>query len=100
LVQYGDKLPATGPAPTTPGGWGLRNPESKEPGQRNAFLFAIQQGGRWAEFGRHYDSANDPVTVCLWPDGDFGGFGACEFRPLLAVALLQRRSVGAIMSVR
>ncbi len=28
----------TGPVPTTPGGWGLRNPEPKGPGQRSDCL--------------------------------------------------------------
>ena len=34
----------TGPIPTAPGGWGLRNPEPKGPGQRSGYLFAIQRG--------------------------------------------------------
>jgi hypothetical protein len=56
LAQYGDNYSAIGPIPTIPGGWGLRNPESKGPSQRSVFLVAFQQGGRLAEVGRYYDS--------------------------------------------
>ena len=63
LAQGGEIWLRTGPILTTPGGWGLRNPESKGPGQRRDYLVAIQQGGRLAEVGRYYDSANDPVTA-------------------------------------
>ena len=52
----------TGPIPTAPGGWGLRNPEPKGPGQRSDCFFARQRGGRLAEVGQYYDFANDPVT--------------------------------------
>jgi len=34
LVQSPFNYFTIGPVPTTPGGWGLRNPVSKEPGQR------------------------------------------------------------------
>jgi len=50
-----------GPILTTPGGWGLRNPEPKGPGQR-AFFLATYGGSRLAEVGRYYASAHDPVT--------------------------------------
>jgi hypothetical protein len=52
----------TGPIPTTPGGWGLRNPGPKGPGQRSALLFASPHGVGLAEVGRYCDPANDPVT--------------------------------------
>jgi hypothetical protein len=52
----------TGPIPKAPGGWGLRNPEPKGPGQRSALLFAKPHGVGLAEVGHHCDSANDPVT--------------------------------------
>jgi hypothetical protein len=45
----------TGPIPTTPGGWGLRNPELKGPGHSQYLLVAVHKGGRWAEIGRYYD---------------------------------------------
>jgi hypothetical protein len=38
-----------------PGGWGLRNPEPKGPGQRSECFLAIQRGGRLAEIGPYYD---------------------------------------------
>jgi len=38
LAQYGVNYLRTGPIPTTPGGWGLRNPEPKGPGQRRTVL--------------------------------------------------------------
>src|SRR3954470_14934499 len=52
----------TGPIPKAPGGWGLRNPEPKGPGQRSDRFLAIPRGVRLAEVGHHCDSANDPVT--------------------------------------
>src|SRR5205085_8330354 len=38
----------TGPILTTPGGWGLRNPEPKGPGQRTTYFwqFSAAVGGR------------------------------------------------------
>jgi hypothetical protein len=64
---------ALGPVPTIPGGWGLRNPKPKEPGQRSAVFLAIQRGRRLAEKGLYCDSANDPVTA---PIGRLAAFGA------------------------
>jgi hypothetical protein len=43
------------PILTTPGGWGLRNPVPKGPGQRSDHSFAAQRGGQLTEFGQHYD---------------------------------------------
>jgi hypothetical protein len=55
LAQYGDKLCAR-PDPNDPGGLGAEESgiERTEPTQY--FLLAIQQGVRWAEVGRYYDS--------------------------------------------
>jgi hypothetical protein len=60
----------------------------------------MQDGGRLAEVGRYYDSANDPVTPY------FSGLDGVRTVPLpansgsFAKALLQPRAVGAIMSLR
>ena len=37
----------TGPIPTAPGGWGLRNPEPKGPGQRRIVLSQPSRAGGW-----------------------------------------------------
>jgi hypothetical protein len=58
----------TGPIPKAPGGWGLRNPEPKGPGQRSALLFAKPHGVGLAEVGHHCDPANDPVTTKSAPE--------------------------------
>jgi hypothetical protein len=62
LAQYGDKLPANRPDPDDPGGLGAEESGTERTGPTQTFLFAMQDGGRWAEVGRYYDSANDPVT--------------------------------------
>jgi hypothetical protein len=43
------------PILTTPGGWGLRNPVPKGPGQRSFVFIVAQRGGELTEFRRHYD---------------------------------------------
>lgn len=60
------------PIPSAPGGWGLRKPVPKGPGQRSASLFASQSGGGRAEFGRYYDLSNNGVM----PNG--GVIRACR----------------------
>jgi hypothetical protein len=59
LVQYRINSSATGPIPTTPGGWGLRNPEPKGPGQRRNF-FSQSEG---AVDGRKLGSFKIPLTI-------------------------------------
>src|SRR5258708_31735151 len=49
--ECGDKLPATGPIPPTPGGWGLRNPEPKGPGLRSTFLSQFTRAVDGRKFG-------------------------------------------------
>jgi hypothetical protein len=44
-------VPATGPILTTPGGWGLRNPEPKGPGQRSTFFSQSTAAGDWRKRG-------------------------------------------------
>src|ERR1700736_2996918 len=65
LAQYGDKLPANRPDPDDPGGLGAEESGTERTGPTQDSLFAIQKGGRWAEVGQQYDSANDPVTACF-----------------------------------
>jgi hypothetical protein len=100
LAQYGDKLSANRPDPDDPGGLGAEESGTERTGPTQVFLFAMQDGGRWAEVGRYYDSANDPVTPCFlagWGCAPFYGVGnSGSFAP----ALLQPRAVGAIMSLR
>src|SRR5665213_3965603 len=56
---------ANRPDPDDPGGLGAEESGAEKTGPTHAPLFAIQMGGRWAEVGRYYDSANDPVTACF-----------------------------------
>ena len=82
---------ANRPDPDDPGGLGAEESGTERTGPTQDFLFAIQKGGRWAEVGRYYDSTNDPVTVCARSVADD------PLRAKPPQALLQRRSVGAIM---
>ena len=56
---------ANRPDPDGPGGLGAEESGTERTGPTQDFLLAIQQGGRWAEVGQYYDSANDPVTLCF-----------------------------------
>ena len=51
------------PVLPTPGGWGLRNPVPKGPGQRSDVLIAIQRGTGLSEFWQHYDLFKLAVKV-------------------------------------
>src|SRR5260370_39687083 len=53
----------TGPIPTTPGGWGLRNPEPKGPGQRRILFSQSRRAVAGRKLGGIMISANDPVTA-------------------------------------
>src|SRR5438874_2227103 len=53
----------TDPIPTTPGGWGLRNPEPKGPGQRTQVFSQRRAAVAWRKSGDTMIPANDPVTV-------------------------------------
>jgi len=55
LAQYGDKLPANRPDPDDPGGLGAEESGTERTGPTQDFVFAMQDGGRWAEVGRYYD---------------------------------------------
>jgi len=41
----------TGPILTTPGGWGLRNPEPKGPGQRKGTFSQFSRAGAGRKWG-------------------------------------------------
>jgi len=59
LAQCGDRLICgTGPIPTAPGGWGLRNPEPKGPGQRR-IIFSQR---RTAVAGQKWGGIMIPLT--------------------------------------
>jgi hypothetical protein len=102
LAQYGDKLSsANRPDPDDPGGLGAEESGAERTGSTQEHLLAIQLGGRWAEVGQYYDSANDPVTAYFrrHGPGPRRAFGWANLA-LADTGLLQRRAVGAIMSVR
>jgi len=63
LAQYGDNLSCDRPDPNDPGGLGAEESGIERTGPTQGFLLPIQHGSRWAEVGRYYDSANDPVTA-------------------------------------
>src|ERR1700716_4486860 len=93
----GDNSPANRPDPDDPGGLGAEESGTERTGPTQDSLFAMQEGGRWAEVGRYYDSANDPVTEYFQPDGGQRTIGRARKRMAPAMALLQRPAVGAIM---
>jgi hypothetical protein len=99
LAQYGDKLAANRPDPDDPGGLGAEESGIERTGPTQCFLLAIQRGGRWAEVGQYYDSANDPVTACFRSETDPRTIGRAVKSGARAIALLQPCPVGAIMSV-
>ena len=55
----GVKPPAIDPIPTAPGGWGLRNPEPKGPGQRRITFSQASGAGAWRKWG----SNKIPLTI-------------------------------------
>ena len=97
--SMGINYPVNRPDPDDPGGLGAEESGTERTGPTHTPLFAIQMGGRWAEIGQHYDSANDPVTAYFWSgQGAVGQSAACEIWPPAPPRLLQPRTVGAIMS--
>ena len=61
--SMGINYPANRPDPDGPGGLGAEESGTERTGPTQDFLVATQQGGRLAEVGRYYDSANVPVTA-------------------------------------
>ena len=94
----GDKLSCeTGPIPTAPGGWGLRNPEPKGPGQRRTIFSQATGAGGWAlSYGVSKAGLHRIVEQLVVEHPDYGvrflnvqpGFVATE-RVLAAGAKLQ-----------
>jgi len=87
----------TGPILTTPGGWGLRNPEPKGPGQRRIVFSQSSTAVAGRKLGGIMILANDPVTAFFnvhRPQRN----PPHESRFGCPRGLLQRRPVGAIMS--
>src|ERR1700716_203149 len=90
----GDKFPANRPDPDDPGGLGAEESGTERTGPTQDLFLAIQDGGRWAEVGPYYDSANDPVTVV---SRRTGLADSRLSRDSVLSAPLQPRPVGAIM---
>src|ERR1700712_6011959 len=66
LARVRDFSPANRPDPDGPGGLGAEESGTERTGSTQDYLLASQRGGRWAEVGQQYDSANVPVTRCFW----------------------------------
>ncbi|CCE10866.1 hypothetical protein BRAS3843_550006 [Bradyrhizobium sp. STM 3843] len=86
-------LRANRPDPDDPGGLGAEESGTERTGPTHTNFMLDGRGGRWAEVGRHYDSANDPVTGIL-PGCSPIHERRCEKAPL------RRRRVEVIMSRR
>ena len=100
MAQYWGMLLANRPDPDDPGGLGAEESGVERTGPTRAIVVATQKGGRWAEIGRHYDSANDTVTS-FWARREGGGPRAARANSgVLATALLRPPAVGAIMPAR
>src|ERR1700759_5837005 len=69
--SMGINHPANRPDPDDPGGLGAEESGAERTGPTQEYLLATQRGGRLAEVGRYYDSANDPVTACFRSGGTF-----------------------------
>src|ERR1700730_14233673 len=97
----GISSPANRPDPDGPGGLGAEESGTERTGSTQDSLVARQRGGRWAEVGQQYDSANDPVTryFRIFERRDNRWRPVPVFRPaaVFAKGPLQRPAVGAIM---
>ena len=80
MAQYGDNFLLNRPDPDDPGGLGAEESGTERTGPTQDSLVAIQQGMRWAEVGRYYDSANDPVTAYFRLVRDAGRSVRREYR--------------------
>jgi hypothetical protein len=87
----------TGPIPTAPGGWGLRNPELKGPGQRSDGLSQSRRAVAGRKLGRIMISANDPVTLHFLPGKGSWTIRRAIISVRLPEAPLRQLTVGAIM---
>ena len=59
----GINYPANRPDPDCPGGLGAEESGAERTGPTQDLFVATRKGGRLAEVGRYYDSANVPVTT-------------------------------------
>jgi hypothetical protein len=85
------------PDPDDPGGLGAEESGTERTGPTQYLLLAIHGGRRLAEKGRHYDSANDPVTVAMLIYLANQLIRRADFAADRANSLLRRARVGAIM---
>ena len=69
----GINYPANRPDPDDPGGLGAEESGAERTGPTQEYVLASQRGGRLAEIGPYYDSANDPVTAYFPLGGRFLG---------------------------
>jgi hypothetical protein len=86
------------PDPDDPGGLGAEESGTERTGPTQYLLVPIHGGRRLAEKGRHYDSANDPVTVAMLIYLANQLIRRADFTADLANSLLRRLPVGAIMT--
>src|SRR5882757_2294 len=93
LAQYGDKLLRTGPILTAPGGWGLRNPEPKGPGQRSIPFSQSSRAVAGRKLGGIMISANDTVTAFFPASTGPKTIRRARIPVRLPRGLLRRRSV-------
>src|SRR5665213_2861894 len=98
--SMGINYPANRPDPDDPGGLGAEESGAERTGPTQDYVVATQRGGRLAEVGRYYDSANDPVTACFRSDRRFHRpFRRAPFCVGPKGTPLRRRAVGATMPV-
>ena len=83
--SMGISYSANRPDPDDPGGLGAEESGIERTGPTQRLLLAIQKGGRWAEIGRYYDSANVPVRDCFsWGLSVADELGRSRHGPLAA----------------
>jgi hypothetical protein len=85
LAQYWDNYPANRPDPDCPGGLGAEESGAERTGPTQDLFVAIHKGGRWAEVGQYYDSANDPVTA--WMGDCAPGFREPKAQPAIGARI-------------
>src|SRR5258708_30281426 len=94
---WGQTILRTGPIPTAPGGWGLRNPGPKGPGQRSDCLSQSRRAVAGRKLGRIMISANDLVTLHFLPGRGPRTIRRAIITARLSETPLRRQAVGAIM---
>src|SRR4051795_7138546 len=74
------------PDPDGPGGLGAEESGTERTGPTQDLFLASREGGRLAEVGRYYDSANVPVTAVFRP----GTADCSSIRPPGPLAAVRR----------